>query len=94
MRARLERVLLELVARHPHLDSLRARQLDQPLDGLDRVLGPPVREDRDDLRLDRAHGSARLAAASSSATLPARPASAIQMKLSKLPAGPGRPDEA
>ena len=85
-------VLLRLPRRDEHLDLALARESQQPLHALARLLGILVREERDALGL--LHGSTCRAAASTDWTAPGRPASASQTNVSSLPAGPGRPDDA
>src|SRR5207302_208556 len=83
----LLRLLLVEPQRHARPGGL-ARELLERRRG---VLGVSVGEDR-----DLPHGSTSRASASSSCTLPAPPpaaASTSQMNVSRLPLGPGRPEE-
>ena len=84
-------VLLHLLGRQQHPHARVHSHVDHPVEGLGGGVRPAAREDRD---RSRGHGSALRAAASRSSTPPSRPASARWAKLSRLPAGPGSPDEA
>ena len=90
--ARLDAVLLDLLGRQAHLHpGLRAAGDQRTRTARRSSPRAAVGEDRDGRAA--VHGSTSRAAASTSASARPRPGSAIQTNVSRLPAGPGRPDE-